>query len=84
MTENKPYNSELVFSPGNYAGRVVATAAKYATLLGGVYSVCKDDKDFIAAGVCGLGYILADAIKGSLREFAEVSKLSILEKKLKE
>ena len=84
MTENKPFNSEFGFSAANYAGRIVATVAKYVTLLGGIYSVCKDDKDFIAATVWGMGYIAADAIRDSLIDSAEISKFSLLEKKLKE
>lgn len=84
MTEIKPYNSEFVMSKQNYWGRLVATAAKYVTLLGGIYSVCKDDKDFMTAAVFGMGYIAADVVKDALREVTEVSRISVLEKKLEE
>jgi len=83
MTENKPFNSEFGFSGANYAARTLVAIAKYVTLLGGIYSVCKDDKDFIAASVWGMGYIAADAVKEAIRDVAEISKFSILEKKLK-
>jgi hypothetical protein len=83
MTEQRPYDTDLTMSGTNYLGRMAATAVKYATLLGGIYSVCKDEKDLGAAMIFGVGYVLADSVRDTLRETAKVTRLSVLEKKLK-
>ncbi len=83
VKEFKPkYTNSM--SSANYLGRVGTTAAKYATLLGGIYSVCKDERDFVVAALFGAGYVISDTLNDLLREETSFSRASFLEKRIKE
>ena len=81
MTENNPIQA---MSKINYIGRTVTTATKYASLLGGIYSVCKDERDFGVATLFGVGYIVSDIARDVLREVSKDNRASILKDRLKE
>ncbi len=78
------YDSDYFADTKNLFSRVVANVVKYASLLGGIYSVCKDEKDVGAAIVLGGCYLFADGIRESLKERADAGRMATLEKRLKE
>lgn len=56
------------------------TIAKYASILVGVYSVCKDEQDFLVATVAGLGYLLGESFQRSGTSNNAHERFSLLEK----
>ena len=83
MVEKKPYNSEFEWSLGNALGKCMAELGKYACLIGGVYFVCKDEPNFGATSLFGVGYFISDLLKEACKEFDMIEKFSLLEKKIK-
>jgi len=60
------------------------TAIKYTSLLGGIYSVCKDEQDFKIATFAGVGYLIGKTLQGWGIDINNNKKLNNLEKTLKE
>ena len=65
-------------------GHVFGAGLKYASLLAGIYSVCKDEKDFVVATMAGLGYVAGELIHRNNEQLADGKNLSKLEQTLKE
>lgn len=69
----------------NVAETVKQTAGdiiKYASLLGGVYSVCKYEQDFIFATIFGIGYVIGSTLKDNANQNISAENFSKLEKEL--
>ena len=62
----------------------VGAAIKYSSLLAGIYSVCKDEKNFSLAMFAGAGYLIGEGLQRMGTEANDVKKFSNLEKTLKE
>lgn len=77
--ENKYYDGfrEAVH---HVAGAVI----KYGSLMLGVYSVCKDEKDFVLTTFGGLGYVIGECLHRKGNNFSNAKNLSKLEESLKE
>jgi len=70
---------------GSHVVSIVAgTAIKYASLLAGIYSVCKDEKDFAIATVAGLTYLVGEGLQRKGTQLSDVKKFSKLEETLKQ
>ena len=78
MTEDTRYRGNVAQAFGRIAGEGI----KYASLMAGVYSVCKDEADIATATVAGLGYLLGETISMSLKDINASKRASLLEQKL--
>lgn len=63
---------------------VVGSALKYSSIIAGIYSICKDEKDFEMATIAGFTYVLGDLLKRSSEQLTQIKQFSKLEDKLKE
>ena len=61
----------------------VGTVVKYASLLTGIYSECKDEQDFAIATAAGIGYLIGESVKGWGHSDNDHEKYSQLEETLR-
>lgn len=62
---------------------VGGTIVKYASLLTGIYSVCKDEQDFAIATISGVGYLFGESLQRFGVSDNDHQKFSKLEETLK-
>jgi hypothetical protein len=62
---------------------VAGTIVKYASLLAGVYSVCKDEQDFGIATIAGMTYLLGEGLQRMGESITAHERFSKLEETLK-
>ena len=62
---------------------VAGTVVKYASLLAGVYSVCKDEQDFLMATGMGVTYLVGEALQRLGESKTAHERFSQLEETLK-
>lgn len=79
-TDYEKYGAESKHGALVVGGSVV----KYASLLTGIYSVCQDEKDFLAAGISLLAYYVGEGLQNMGKELIDVKRFSRMEKMLKE
>ncbi|MBU1129315.1 MAG: hypothetical protein KJ949_01660 [Nanoarchaeota archaeon] len=62
---------------------VVGSVLKYASIVVGVYSICKDEKDLTIATFAGAIYVVGSLLKGNSDQVTQVKQFSKLEEALK-
>ena len=62
---------------------VAGTIVKYASLLAGIYSVCKDEQDFPMAVGMGMAYLLGESLQRAGESRTAQERFSQLEEILK-
>ena len=83
----EPYTNEQFkkyeVEHSSIAQKVVGNVIKYGSFITGIYSVCKDEKDFALASFMGLTYCIGDLIKKNGDQSAEIKRFSKLEDTLR-
>lgn len=84
MRDEIPFNAEIArsFSFKNYVGRCFFSTTKYASLLGGIYHVSRDEPNFETATIFGIAYVIADFFVDLLHERTNIHRTSILKEEL--
>jgi hypothetical protein len=63
---------------------IFGSIIKYSSLMLGVYSVCKDERDFALTALGCFGYLCGDMMKLTCKNNQDKKNLSELEESLKE
>ena len=78
------YQEKYQISNSHTFSQIFGSVVKYGSLMAGVYSMCKDEKDFAVATLAGFSYLCGDMMQVMSKKDHDRKNLSELEKSLKE